>query len=350
MYDCKNCGKSFTRKEHLKKHHNRKFKCSENIDHNIDYLKNPAVSQGPKWPKTVPAISQGFLGKIWVTEADFEEKSEKYVADLEKNIFSDKKAENKKPQNECEYCGLQFTRSDNLKAHIKKSCKMREKNLLENILVKVKDIEDKITTPHITNNTHNTHNNIQINNTILNFSDLNYDIDKTFMYKCLKDGLPGDIEYLRHVYLDAIPYDCRPVRCLDPSRDKCIVRKNGEWIASTGKDIYRQSLKRLVDNYLRINNSMLEECDIEKNNTYKKDDIADDILDDRSDDTSNNDITDNDFNDINEYLNEYTIDENQNTSNNIKMDEYVHNLNRITQMMDDKNVNKLRRQMNILLK
>jgi hypothetical protein len=117
-----------------------------------------------------------------------------------------------------------------------------------------------------------------------------------------------------------------------------MVRKNGEWIASTGKDIYRQSLKRLVDNYLRVNNSMLEEGDTV--------DIEIDInnIDKTIDDNQN------DFDDINEYLNEYSIQENENSNSNVKMDEYVLNLNRITRMMEDKNVIKVSRHMNILLK
>jgi hypothetical protein len=51
-----------------------------------------------------------------------------------------------------------------------------------------------------------------------------------------------------------------------------------------------------------------------------------------------------------EYLSEYSTIENETTTKNVKMDEYVHNLNRITRMMEDKNVDKVSRHMNILLK
>ena len=182
------------------------------------------------------------------------------------------------------------------------------------------------------NNNNTTNNNINITNNIINFNDLNYDVDDSFMYQCLKNGFHGDIDYLKRVYIDSVPSDIRPVKCLDPSRDKCVVRKNGEWIASTGKDIYRQSLKKLANHYLRVNNCMLD------SNCYDSDDEKSDI--------SKDEYT----TDIEEYINTYSENDNIDSNNNEKIDEYMSNLNRITHMMDTRNVHKVSKHMNILLK
>jgi len=187
------------------------------------------------------------------------------------------------------------------------------------------------------------------------------------MYKCLKNGFHGDIDYLRRVYIESIPSDSRPVKCLDPSRDKCMVRKNGEWIASTGRDIYRESLRRLIDNYLKVNNNMLEESEATKDNIS--------VSSSSTSTSTTTTITTSSINalkeiyeyekknqeifldeeqqnaaDIEDYLNEYSITENENSCSNEKMDEYVNNLNRITRMMEEKNVDRVRKHMNILLK
>ena len=289
-----------------------------------------------------------------------------------------------KENNTCQYCNKAFSRLFTLNRHIEQYCmkKTRSMNtkkdnnaikldeiLYENkkILDKVRDLEDKIsnTPPSSIITTNNTNNNIHVTNNILNFTDLNYDIDQNFMYNCLKSGFPGDIQYLRKVYLDTIPRECRPVRCLDPSRDKCMVRKNGEWIASTGRDIYRESLRRLIYNYLKVNNNMLEENEATKDNINMS----------SSSTTTTTTITTSSINalkeiyeyeknnqeifldeeqqnaaDIEDYLNEYSITENENSCSNEKMDEYVNNLNRITRMMEEKNVDRVRKHMNILLK
>ena len=342
MYTCNICEKSFCRKYHLERHENNKKKCVKKIHHEI----------------IAPKIEE-------ITQKN-EEITQKNEEKMSKN---EEIKENKKAGFTCEYCNREYSRKDNLNRHIEKYCRnvKNETGMLielihENrkILDKMQHLEEKvvtaappvISTTNITNNTHNTNNNIHVTNNIINFNDLNYDIDKNFMYNCLKSGLPGDIEYLRKVYLDTIPRECRPVRCLDPSRDKCMVRKNGEWIASTGKDIYRQSLKRLIDNYLRVNNSMLDENVDDFNTDFTtycqySNDVLSHNTDIQIDDIYMN--TD-DAADIDEYLNEYSIIENENTNNNSKMDEYVNNLNRITRMMEDKNVEKVSRHMNMLLK
>ena len=324
MYTCNICEKTFCRKYHLERHENNKKRCVRKIEHKNITLKNEELMS----------------------------KNEELMSKNEENM-------DKKVGFICEYCNREYSRKDNLNRHVEKYCRnvKNEKGMLielihenKKILDKMRDIEDKvinnppIITTHIThnNNTHTNNNNIHVTNNIMNFNDLNYDIDKTFMYNCLKNGLPGDIEYLRRVYLDNIPHECRPVRCLDPSRDKCMVRKNGEWIASTGREIYRQSLKRLIDNYLRINNSMLEES--EGKIIVDMDTTGDNIINEVEN------YRDNDSVDIHEYLSEYSTIENETTTKNVKIDEYVHNLNRITRMMEDKNVDKVSRHMNILLK
>jgi hypothetical protein len=57
-----------------------------------------------------------------------------------------------------------------------------------------------------------------------------------------------------------------------------------------------------------------------------------------------------DAEDIHDYLKEYNTLNNEDITNNSKMDEYVYNLNRITRLMEQKNVDKVSRHMNILLK
>jgi len=324
MFACKNCGKEFNRKYHLERHQKRKNKCEEKHTINVDIC-IPENSQGG------PENSQ----VNWATNKVILKSEE-----INKN--------NTKTTIQCEYCNRNFTRIDNLHVHKKKYCKNKKNeddkvdssHVISKLKDTIKDLENKIVINNTTNNTtHNTtNNNIHITNNIINFSDLNYDVDDSFMYKCLKNGFHGDIDYLRRVYIESIPSDARPVKCLDPSRDKCVVRKNGEWIASTGKDIYRQSLKRIVDNYLRVNNSMIDENeDINRDNTNNID----------SDSTEYNyEYNDEDYIDIKEYLNHYEAANNTNE----KMDEYIDNLNRITRMMEDKNVERVRKHMNILLK
>jgi hypothetical protein len=352
MFACKNCGKNFIRKEHLTKHHNRKFKCLAIEDHKNNSLPNPQGFQEEKGTLRNPADSQensGIFGEKLGKNQENEEILGKLVADFEKS----KNSEIKKTGFICKYCDKIFTRSDNLKVHMNKSCKLYNsmhvdnKNILENILHKVNDLESKITQ---TTTIHVTQNNI------LNFNDVNYDIDKTFIYNCLKNGFIGDIEYLRKVYLDNIPKECRPIKCLDPSRDKCMIRKNGEWIASTGKDIYRQSLKYVTDNYLKINNTMLEEFELSCMNDNDNNDTNN--INNKNDNNKiyNYDIktskycNEEDAEDIHDYLKEYNTLNNEDITNNSKMDEYVHNLNRITRLMEQKNVDKVSRHMNILLK
>ena len=348
MYTCDRCKKDFCSSQRLNTHVNRKFKCKEYIGHIIHDVVLTNINNS----NIAPPISSNLLQN----PPNLEEEIVKII-----NMRL-KKSEN----NECEYCKKVFSRHDNLIRHIEKRCKVVRNNsdpdtntnnsnsilseiINDNkkILDKVKELEGKVviqnnTTNNTTNN--NTNNNIHITNNIINFSDLNYDIDDSFMYKCLKNGFHGDIDYLRRVYIDSIPDDARPVRCLDPSRDKCMIRKNGEWIASTGKDIYRQSLKRIVDNYLRVNNSMIDESEgrIQCDTTYYIDNNQIDTIE------YNNEYDEDDV-DIKQYLSEYetsVID----TNTNEKMDEYVDNLNRITRMMEDKNVERVRKHMNILLK
>ena len=342
MYACENCKKTFCRKYNLDRHLNKKNKCND-----FDTINN------------------------------FTQKNEEIMC---KNVQKCAKTSNEiiiehetteKENNTCQYCNKSFSRLFTLNRHIERYCVKKNKThikkddnavkldeiLYENkkILDKVRDLEDKIsnTPPSSIITTNNTNTNIHVTNNILNFTDLNYDIDQDFMYNCLKSGFPGDIQYLRKVYVDTIPRECRPVRCLDPSRDKCMVRKNGEWIASTGHDIYRESLRRLIDNYLRVNNTMLEESegnyrhtqttetpDVEESSEIKNICETKIYLGEEEQNAA----------DIEDYLNEYSVIENENSSTNAKIDEYVHNLNRITRMMEEKNVDRVRRHMNILLK
>ena len=336
MYACEICNKLFSTNQRLKTHHERKNKCSNiNIKKqiNIDFNNFPHKNEG-----------------------DFEEKSSltKMSEQFLKIVKSDENSQKNKIKEEfkCEYCKKVYNRKDNLNRHVEKYCKSKNdfihKNILENILDKVKELECKsIIQNNTTNNNNNTtNNNINITNNIINFNDLNYDVDDSFMYQCLKNGFHGDIDYLKRVYIESIPSDSRPVKCLDPSRDKCVVRKNGEWIASTGKDIYRQSLKRIVDNYLRVNNSMIDDNEDRNRDNIITNHIYSNCNDRDSIDEDYKEYND-EYIDIQEYLNHY---EAENNSTNEKMDEYVDNLNRITKMMEEKNVERVRKHMNILLK
>jgi len=323
MNTCKICKKEFCSSQRLHTHLNRKFKCDKN--------------------QTVIVPSQLDLKKPEDSQLDLrkpEDSQEKLLN------FGEKMSKNVQTLLKCEYCDRNFTRIDNLNVHKKKYCKSIKtlnNDIIHELKDKVKELEDKlivsnITTNNTTNNTNTTNtttNNNSTNNiinNIINFGDLNYDIDKEFIYNCLKAGINGDIDYLRKVYLEDIPHECRSIKCLDPSRDKCVVRKNGEWIASTGKDIYRQSLKKLANHYLRVNNCMLD------SNCYDSDDDKSDI--------SKDEYT----TDIEEYINTYSESDNIDSNNNEKIDEYMSNLNRITHMMDTRNVHKVSKHMNILLK
>ena len=359
MYTCDRCKKEFCSSQRLNTHVNRKFKCKEYNQHII----HDVILVDDDDMNVPPPISSILLQNPPNLE-------EEIVKILNSKL---KKSEN----NECEYCKKVFSRHDNLIRHIEKRCKLRssDANTTNNnnsilseiindnkkILDKVKELEGKsIIQNNTTNNTtnNNTNNNIHITNNIINFSDLNYDIDDSFMYQCLKNGFHGDIDYLRRVYIDSVPSDARPVKCLDPSRDKCVVRKNGEWIASTGKDIYRQSLRRIVDNYLRVNNSMIDESEgrlhdihnmnsMNRMNSIHTIDIKNIERQNSNEYDEDNEYNDDDDVDIQEYLNHYDTSIADNT---IKMDEYVDNLNRITKMMEEKNVERVRKHMNILLK
>ena len=323
MFICNICNKSFLRKYHLTRHQNNKKKCTsiENSQNN---------EEAPQNNEEAPQ-------KIEENEGNLD------------NGENEENCENIKQSYICSNCNKEYSRKDNLNRHIDKYCKNIIKNRENNVIIellnenkkildKMKDLEEKVINapPSIINNTHNNTHNIHVTNNILNFNDLNYSIDEKFIYKCLRDGFLGDIEYLRRVYLHDIPKENRPIKCLDPSRDKCVVRKNGEWIASTGSDIYKQSLKHLIDNYLIANNNMLDENQDNKNN---EDDIE-----------IKTDIIYDDNNDIHEYINTYSSVDNMNTSNNTKIDEYINNLNRITRMMESKNIDKVSKHMNILLK
>jgi len=333
MFICNICNKSFLRKYHLTRHQNNKKKCTSSIENSKN---NEEVSQNNE---EAPQKNEEAPQKIEGNEENLDN------GENEEN-------ENIKQSYICSNCNKEYSRKDNLNRHIDKYCKNIMKNRENNVIIellnenkkildKMKDLEEKVINapPSIINNTHNNTHNIHVTNNILNFNDLNYSIDEKFIYKCLRDGFLGDIEYLRRVYLHDIPKENRPIKCLDPSRDKCVVRKNGEWIASTGSDIYKQSLKHLIDNYLIVNNNMLDENQDNKNNEY---DIKLEL--------KKTDIIYDDNNDIHEYINTYSSIDNMNTSNNTKIDEYMNNLNRITRMMESKNIDKVSKHMNILLK
>jgi DNA-directed RNA polymerase subunit RPC12/RpoP len=309
MYDCEICKKQFSSKQRLITHQERKIKC-EYLD-----MKEKKIEDAPKHVQTAPKMC-----KI-----------------VETTNMNDEKYK-------CSYCNRNFSRNYTLIRHMENNCNNKNDNkILENILDRFKVLEDKLSTKsNIIHNTTNNSNTVHITNNIVNFGDLNYDIDKDFIYSCLKGGINGDIDYLRKVYLEDIPRECRSIKCLDPSRDKCVVRKNGEWIATTGTDIYRQSLKKLADHYLRVNNCMLD------SNCYYTEDSNTDLHIDFYDE--NNEDSDNDTKDIEEYINTYSESDNIQSSNNAKIDEYMNNLNRITRMMENKNVERVSKHMNILLK
>lgn len=336
MFICNICNKSFLRKYHLTRHQNNKKKCTSSIENSKN---NEEVSQNNE---EAPQKNEEAPQKIEGNEENLDN------GENEEN-------ENIKQSYICSNCNKEYSRKDNLNRHIDKYCKNIMKNRENNVIIellnenkkildKMKDLEEKVINapPSIINNTHNNTHNIHVTNNILNFNDLNYSIDEKFIYKCLRDGFLGDIEYLRRVYLHDIPKENRPIKCLDPSRDKCVVRKNGEWIATTGTDIYRQSLKKLADHYLRVNNCMLD------SNCYYTEDSNTDLHIDFYDE--NNEDSDNDTKDIEEYINTYSESDNIQSSNNAKIDEYMNNLNRITRMMENKNVERVSKHMNILLK
>ena len=339
MYACKFCGKNFNRKYHLDRHHNKKNKCTltETINENILIsLKNVQIA-----PKNVQIAPKNVQTKN--VQNNIQNNEENDVSQIEvaaKHI--------------CKYCNKEFSRTYTLNRHIEKNCNKKNTNgiqeeVLNELKDKVKELQDKMihTKNTITNNT--IHNNIHVTHNIINFNDINYDIDKEFIYSCLKNGFTGDIEYLRRVYIHNIPKEYRPIKCLDPSRDKCVVRKNGEWTATTGVDIYRESLKCLVDNYLIVNNNMLEENNIYDDMIDIKDDNNTIIKNYKYIDSSDKDAVA-DAEDIEEYINTYSDTDNIITSNNSKIDEYIYNLNRITRMMETKNIDKVSKHMNILLK
>jgi len=174
--------------------------------------------------------------------------------------------------NQCAHCLKILSKRSNYLRHTA-ICKVKEKNEMIKILGQQNDKYNELKNILINNNQNNVTNTITtnyntiinntINNTIIiNFKDVNFDLDDDRTLSYLRDEFEGDIKYLKAVLIEPFTDDTRPIKCIDASRDKCKIMVNGEWKLISGFDAYKESIYRIRSQYINVNNELIKEADI----------------------------------------------------------------------------------------
>jgi hypothetical protein len=325
MFKCKTCLKEFKLKHHLNNHLNKKIKCNKIVNQN-SHPKNISIQEEFKpneindndnldlyddnlirvdnqfidINKYIDNLTDEYLNdpiydsnntEYFINTTSIETKTEtetetetsikvEQPSFTTTNLNIDNLSSLNKSnlelvtlcENQCAHCLKILSKRSNYLRHIV-MCKVKEKNEMIKILGQQNDKYNELKNILINNNQNNVTNTITtnyntiinntINNTIIiNFKDVNFDLDNDRTLSYLRDEFEGDIKYLKAVLIEPFTDDTRPIKCIDASRDKCKIMVNGEWKLISGFDAYKESIYRIRSQYINVNNDLIKEADI----------------------------------------------------------------------------------------
>jgi len=175
----------------------------------------------------------------------------------------------------CKYCNKEFTRSDNLNRHIKKSCKEKKefdkmenenKELQEIIKSQTKQINKLLeTNGKQINNTQNNNSNNTINNTIHinNYGEENLEmLTDEFKERCITRPFYAVIDIIKKIHFNDDYPENKNMRLVNKRDNKIQVLTDGKW-----KYRYKdEAVKYAFDD----SNERLEQFYVEKSHKFRK--------------------------------------------------------------------------------
>jgi hypothetical protein len=289
IHSCKNCSKNFYKKSTYKNHvENKKKICNQN-DSNLAYsLTNPAKS-------------------LQTNINDDDVLKNNILLNIKTDVY-----DNKTIKHICQFCSTEFTRSDNLKTHINKNCKVRKEQdankdkIIELLVKKDEQIEQllkqnhelivklsetnthSLTNAHNTTDSNNTNTNngsittnngsittnnghITTNNIKIEFGKENLDkISNDFFIKTLLNfsgaAIPSKI--IEGIHFNPELKEFMNVFITDMSRNKAMIHDGHKWNIANADEVVNTLFDRAV-NFCEDRNEELKEK-IEKNDKINK--------------------------------------------------------------------------------